>query len=213
MIGDEQLALVADALGRNVLVSLRLLDDGRGVNAGLGGERALAHIRGVTIRRPVEELVEPMRDACDAAKRIVADVDLEFFGIFRLELQRRDNRDEIGVSAALAQAVECPLNLARAGTDRGETVSDRLLGIVMGVNADPISRYHLADLADDALDFVRQRPAIGVAQHHPVGAFVVSGFGTSERIAGICLVAVEKVLAVEQDFAAFRFCRAHAIAN
>src|SRR5262249_56337526 len=104
-------------LGCDVLVSLRLLDDSRGMNACLGGERTLAHIGRVTIRRPVEEFVEPVRDADEVSKRVVAHADLESVGVFGLELQCRYDGDQIGVAAALAQAVECALDLPRTGAD------------------------------------------------------------------------------------------------
>ncbi len=60
------------------------------------------------------------------------------------------------------------------------------------------------------LDFMRQRAAIGVAQHHPARAFLVGRLGAGERESGLGLVAVEEMLAVEQDFAAFGLGGAHA---
>src|SRR4029077_16859550 len=161
LVGHKELALVADALRRDVLIGLRLLDDSGRMNAGLGRERAFADIRRMTIRRPVEEFVEPMRDAHDAAERAVADVDLELVGIFRLELQRRDDGDEIGIAAALTEPVERALDLPRAGTNGGKTVGDGLFGVIVGVNSDAISGYDFADFANDVLDFVWQRAAIG----------------------------------------------------
>ena len=58
----------------------------------------------------------------------------------RLQLQRRDDRNEVGIAAALAKPVERTLDLTRAGTNRGERVRHRLLGIVVGVDADVIAR-------------------------------------------------------------------------
>src|SRR5262249_26734896 len=163
------------------------------VNAGLGRERALADIRRMTIRRPIEEFVEPMRNAQDAPERGIADIDLEFVGIFRLELQRRDDRDEIGIATTLTEPVERALDLPGAGANGGKAVGDGLFGVVMGVNSNPISGYDFADFADDLLNLVRQRAAIGIAEHDPPRPFVVSGLGAGQRIGGICFVAVEKM--------------------
>ena len=71
----------------------------------------------------------------------------------------------------------------------------------------------LDDLADDRLDLVRQRAAIGVAQHDPARALVVGGLGAGERELRIGLVAVEEVLAVEQHLAALRLGGADAVAD
>src|SRR5262249_59271299 len=101
-------------------VGLGLVDDGGRVNAGLGRERALADIRRMTIRRPIEEFVEPMRNAQDAAERGIADIDLELVGIFRLELQRRDDGDEIGIATTLTEPVERALGFPRTRATGGQ---------------------------------------------------------------------------------------------
>ena len=105
------------------------------------------------------------------------------------------------------------LNLPRTGAHGGKAVGHRLLGIVMGVNADMIARDDLADLADDLFDFVRQRAAIGVAKHDPARAFVIGRFGAGQRVSRIRLVAIEEMLAVEHHFAAFGLGGAHAVAD
>ena len=58
LLRHQQVPAVADALGRHVLVGRRLLDDGRGVDAGLGRERALADVGRMPVGRPVQNLVE-----------------------------------------------------------------------------------------------------------------------------------------------------------
>ena len=65
-----------------------------------------------------------------------------------------------------------------------------------------LARHMARDLADDALDLVRQRAAIGVAEHDPARAGLVGGPGAGQRIVGIGLVAVEEMLAVEHRLAA-----------
>ena len=59
-----------------------------------------------------------------------------------------------------------------------------------------------AALGDDALDFVGQRAAVGVAQHHPARAGVVGGARAFERVGRVGLVAVEEMLAVDHRLAA-----------
>ena len=183
------------------------------MNAGLGGESAFADIRRVAVGRAIEQIVERMRDARELAERVLRHADVEFVGEFGFQLQRRDDGNEIGVAAALAEPVERALDLARAGAHCGERIRHRLLGVVVRVNANMIAGNFRADLADDLFDLVRQRAAVGVAQHDPARAFVVSGLGAGKRVGRIGLVAVEEMLAIEQHFAALGLGRAHAVAD
>ncbi len=83
----------------------------------------------------------------------------------------------------------------------------------MGVDAHMIARHHRRHRLDDRLDFVGQRAAVGVAQHHPARALLMGRFGAGERIVRIGLVAVEEMLAIEQHLAALRLGGAHAVAD
>jgi len=83
----------------------------------------------------------------------------------------------------------------------------------MGVNADVVAGDCFHHFADDRFDFMRQRTAIGVAQHDPARAFGVSGFRALKRILRIGFVTVEEMLAVEQHFTAFSLRRFHAVAD
>ena len=140
LVGDQELAPVADRLGRDVLVGRGILHDRGGMDAGLGGEGALADIGRVAVRRAVEHLVERARDVGEAVVSCSSDTPISKRSReFRLELQGRDDRDEIGVAAALAQAVERALDLARAGAHRGERVRHRLLGVIVRVDADVVA--------------------------------------------------------------------------
>ena len=85
--------------------------------------------------------------------------------VFRAK--RRDQRDEIGVAAALAEPVERALHLPRAGAHRRERIGDGVAGVVMGVDAEMVAGDDARDFADDALDLVGQCAAVGVAQHRP----------------------------------------------
>ncbi len=124
-------------------------------------------------------------------------------GKSRLQRQRRHDRDQIGVAAALAEAVQRALDLAHAGLDGGERIGHRLAGVVMGMDAEMVARYAgRDDLVDDGANLRRLRAAIGVAQHHPARAGVVGRPGAGQRIVGIGLEAVEEMLAVDHRFLA-----------
>ena len=57
--------------------------------------------------------------------------------VAELQLQVRDDRDEVRVAAALAVAVHRALHVRRAGRDRGERVRDAAAGVVVAVDPDP----------------------------------------------------------------------------
>ena len=63
------------------------------------------------------------------------------------------------------------------------------------------ARHVLAHVRDDTRDLVRQRAAVGVAQHDPACPGLVGGRRHRQRIGAIGLVAVEEVLAVEHGLA------------
>ena len=108
-----------------------------------------------------------------------------------------DQRDHVGVAAALAQPVDRALHLARAGTHRGQSVGDGILGVVVGVDSEAITRDLPGHFADDAFDLVRQGSTVGVAQHQPARARLVRRSEAGHRVIGIGFVAVEKVLGIE----------------
>ena len=83
----------------------------------------------------------------------------------------------------------------------------------MGVDTDVIAGDRLDHFADDGFDLVRQRAAIGVAEHDPARAFVVGRLGAGQRELRISFVTVEEMLAIEQHLAAFSLCGAHAVAD
>ncbi len=71
----------------------------------------------------------------------------EVLGELALQQQRRDDRGEVGVAAALADAVERALDLAHAGAHRHQRVGDRVLGVVVGVDAEVRAGHDLRHLA------------------------------------------------------------------
>ena len=146
-----------------------------------------------------------MREAwVSVAELLRRDGRLEALGIVRLQHQRRNDRGEIGVAAALAEPVQRALDLPRAGAHRRERIGHAVVGVVMHMDAETIAGDGLDHLGDDRLDLLGQRAAIGVAQHDPARAGLIGRFGASQRVIGIGLVAVEEMLAVDQRLAARR---------
>ena len=194
LVGDDDVAPVADQLGRNVLVGTRVLLHRRDVQAALVREGGIADVGRVVIGRPVQQFVDQPRDMGQLRQALGRDAGL----VAHLEHQGRDQRHQIGVAAALAEPIDRAVHHARTGTHRRQAAGDRVFGVVVAVDGDPVARDMLADLADDLLDFVRQRAAVGVAQDDPTGAAVGRRHDAIEREFGVGLVAVEEVLGVEQ---------------
>ena len=61
-----------------------------------------------------------------------------------LQLQVGDDRDQVGVAGALADAVDRALHLRGAGFDGGQRVGDRAAGVVVGVDAQRDARQRFA---------------------------------------------------------------------
>ena len=205
--------MVADGLGRDVFIALRILEHGRSVNARLGDERAFPDIRRVAVRRAIEHVVQRARHLHQGRHLLRRHADFEGIGKFALQSQRRDQRAEIGVAAALAKPVQRTLDLPRARAYRCQRIGHRLLCVVVGMDTDVIAGNMLHHLSDDGCDLVRHRATIGVAQDHPARAGFVSRLGAGQRKFWIFLVAVEEMFAIEHDFASGRLRGFHAVAD
>ena len=118
-----------------------------------------------------------------------------------LQLQRRQDRGEVGVAAALAVAVDGALDQPRPGFDRGQRVGDartrRRCGC--GCRARPAPRAASTTAAVAAATKSRQAAAVGVAEGDVLGAAVDRRPQALERVAGVVAVAVEEVLGVVDD--------------
>src|SRR5271167_163215 len=94
-------------------------------------ERAAADVRLARERRDVGELVDQRRDLAHR---------LELRGrhamVAELELEVRDDRDEVRVAASLAETVDGALHLRRARLYTGKRVGDRDFRIVVTVNSE-----------------------------------------------------------------------------
>ena len=108
-------------------------------------------------------------------------------------------RDQIGVAAALADAVQRALDLAHAGLDGGQRIGDRLAGVVMGMDAEMLARHAGGDHARATMSRISDGcvpPLVSqsTTQRAPAS---IGRLGAGERIVGIGLVAVEEMLAID----------------
>ena len=81
------------------------------------------------------------------------------------------------------------------------------------MDAEIFARNDARDVADDAFDLVRQRSAVGVAQHRPARAGLDRGAGAGERVFWVGLVAVEEMFAIDHRLAAGGDRRLHAVGD
>ena len=148
----------------DVLVGLGQARGRARVHAALVRERARAHVGLVRVGREVRGLGDEVADLGEQLELVARDA-----VVAHLEHERRDDADEVGVAGALAVAVHGALHVRAAGLDGDERVRDRAAGVVVRVDAERhVERER--HLAHDAQHLVRQRAAVGVAQHDRVGA-------------------------------------------
>ncbi|MHC2216141.1 hypothetical protein ACVIGV_001529 [Rhizobium leguminosarum] len=168
------------------------------MDAGLGGEGGSADIGHLVVGRAVEQLVEGMREPGEVKQPLLVDRRFETCVVGALQRQRRDQRHQIGIAAALADAVQRALDLPDTGFDGGKRIGDRLAGVVMRMDAKTVPGNARGDhRLDDRPHLRRLRTAIGVAEHHPAGAALIGRLGAGERIGRVGLEAVEEMLAID----------------
>ena len=112
-----------------------------------------------------------------------------------LELQRRDDGAEVGVTAALAVAVHGALHLDGALLDGGQRVGHGALAVVVGMDAERVGDGCL-HRPDHLGDLPGQRAAVGVAEHQGLGAAAPRRPERLQGVGGIGPVPVEEVLGV-----------------
>ena len=156
LVGDDDVPMIAHQFGHDMLVAARVLLHRRDVQAALVRERRLADVRRVADRRAVQPLVEQARHV-----RKPGQIDRRQPGLeAHLQLQGRDDGDQVGVAAALAEAVQRALHLASAGAHRQQAVGDRVAGVVVTVDAERIAGHLLGHLGYGRLDLMRQVPPL-----------------------------------------------------
>ncbi len=195
-LGDEQLASVADHVGIDVLERGRIDVDARHVHAALVRERVAPDVGLVGIGGEVEQLVEEVRGRGQRAQLLVGHA-----LVAELELEVRDDRDQVGVSAPLPVAVHRALDVDRALLDRGERARDAAAGVVVAVDPDAHARRLEPDhdRADRRGDVVGQRAAVGVAADDRVRARLGRGDNAADRVPRVVGEPVEEVLGVVDD--------------
>ena len=134
------------------------------------------------------------RSSCSSVIDVVA----------HLELERRDDADEVGVAAALAVAVDGALHVARAGVDRHEAAGDGAVAVVVRVHADDDVGQGRRDLADHVRDERRQAGPVGVAQADDRGARLGGRGRAAQRVGRVVAPGVEEVLGVVHHALALR---------
>ena len=155
-------------------------------------ERREADVRLALVGLAVRELVDEVRELCRVASasggtQLVAE----------LELQVGDDRAEVGVAAALAEAVDGALHLHRARLDAGERVRDRELGVVVAVDAERRPATAGARRASTAPRRRRQRCRRGCRRGRAAWRPLRPRREARERVLGVGAPAVEEVLGVE----------------
>ena len=162
---DQQLPPVADDAGVDVLEGARVRAHAGDVHPALVGERVAPDVRLVGVGGDVAELVDEMGGRSERRELLVRHA-----GVAELQLERGQDRDEVRVAAALADAVHRALHERRALLDRRERVGDAALGVVVGVDPDPLAA-ELRDGAGRGLGDLRgQAGAVRVAQRDVLGA-------------------------------------------
>jgi hypothetical protein len=189
-----------------MLVGARILDQRRGMDAGLGGKSGGADIGRLRRRRAVEQLVEP-RESRSALQLLPDDARLEPVGEGRLEASVGSSVTRL----ALPQRSPMPLSVpwiwrTPARTAASELATACSVSLWAWMPSRSPGMPAAMTVADDLAHLVRLGAAIGVAQHDPARACLVGRLGAGQRIVRIGLVAVEEMLAIDHRLLAGGDC-------
>jgi hypothetical protein len=206
-LGDEDALVVADDLRVQVVVHLRRHLDRRRVQPGLVRERGRPDVGRVGVRCQVRDLGDRVRDALHLGQAAVGQDVPPHLGD-----QAADHGEQIRVAGALPVAVGGPLHVRRAGIHGGQGVGHRATRVVLGVDAEPDAGAPL-HVGHDVVHAHRQHAAVGVAQHADVRTGRGGGVEQPHAVVRVELVAVEEVLAVEEDAAAVLAQERHRVAH
>ncbi len=191
-LGDQH-PPVGPHLGRvDVLERAGVAVDARHVHPALVRERVRPHVRLVRVRRDVAELVHQVGGLGEPTQPVAPDRLMP-----ELQLQGRDDRDQVRVAAPLAVAVHRPLHQPRARLYRHERVRHAAARVVVGVDADLDRVAELGHHARRGRAHVgRQRRAVRVAQRHVLGAGLGGRAHAAQGVVGVVAEGVEEVLGV-----------------
>ena len=142
-----------------MLIGARVFLGSRGMKPALMGKGGLAHIRGMGIWQTVQAFIYRMGQAGQACQFFCRNIGHKPH--FQHQIWNKGN--QIGISAPLAQAVNCALYMARACPNSSQRISNRHAGIIMTMNTQPAFRYRLFGGCDNIEYFFWQAAAIGIA--------------------------------------------------
>ena len=190
-VGDEHSLPIADKLGIDVFVGLAVLQYPGHMEPAFMRESTVADIGLTLVRLNVGQLVEEVRYLAQSLELGRLDAVLS-----HLQLQVGNDRNEVEVAAAFAEAVDGSLNLAHAHLNGGHGIRDRKLPIVVAVDSQ--RRFdHPIHVGERLPNIAGQSTAVGVAQNDPVGAAILSSLETFQRIIRVCAKAIEEVFRVK----------------
>ena len=163
-----------------------------GVQTGFVGESRCPHIGLLRVGSEVDQLRHLMRHAGETLQPAFGQsLNAE------LELQIGDDRDEVAVAGAFAVAVDRALHLSGSASHSSQGVGHAAACVVVEVHADRSVKI-VADSAHDFAHLMRQRAAVRVAEHQPVGAGICCGRQHLQGVFGVVDVAVKEVLGVKE---------------
>ena len=174
----------------DVFVGNRVLDHGINVHAALVGEGVAADVGRLLVVRHVGNVADRTghrRQLLHPFRRNALETEFE--------LQVGDDGAQIGIAAALANAVDGALHLGRARLHRHDRVGHRHFAIVVAVDADRHREQRL-DPGGDVENVAGERAAVGVTQTETVCARLRRCRQSLQRVVGIGLVAIEEMLRV-----------------
>ena len=162
----------------------------------LVGKRRITNIRLMRIGHEVRDLGHESRDPLEMAQAVFQS------RTFHLQFKIGNNRTEIRIAAPFADPVNRPLHLHHPGFDRHQRIRDGHFAIVVGVNPQGHRALPPNDLAD-LFDFPGHRPAIGVAENHPLGPGRNGMTNRLQSVVRIVLVSVKEMFRIVKHPPAF----------
>ena len=155
------------------------------------GEGALAHVRLIAVGTHVGGFIDEPGDLGEPLQ--VAGVQARQP---HLQLEVGDDGAEVGVAAALAHAVDGPLDLAAPQFHRGDGVGHGQFRIVVGVDSQGGLGETFLHRLDDLDQLAGQGAAVGVAQYQVLGPSLQGRRQGAQGVVPVFLEGVEEVLGV-----------------
>ena len=207
-LAHHRAARVAHRRRAHVLVGGGKPRNGARVQATLVGEGRRAGVGMVRRHRHVAELGHVLGHGRELGEAVASHTARVHF-----QLQIGNDREQIGVAYALADAVHRALHARGAGAHGRERVGHRATGVVVAVDAEGLAREGSAGGRDDLLHFEGQRAAVGLAKIHRVSARLHSRLHAGQGIVAVRFEAVEVVLGIEHHMPAGRLQVRHRLAD